>query len=186
MSQRRWVMGMMVVLGMGLILPGSASSATAKKYSRKVIKSIGEDAAKIIDKATKVEVLRLEALSASDIKPAAGSGDNVIFGYRVKSKKTKGKDTATRLKKVLLNRNAYSHLETLGKFQPEVAFRIHKGKDSVVVLLSFDTNDMKIGFEGGEKPLEGPIPLRTESRNILVKLTKELLPRDAEIKKLKD
>jgi hypothetical protein len=155
----------------------AATAITEEKkdpaVSEVVAKRLGEKTVGILQGADRVEVFRI-----NPEKEGKEAGKNRIGGYAVTATgKEQDKVFAGKLAGVLLQGRTYSG-QSFKCFDPGVAYRIWKGKESVEVAICFACENLRIGDAfgsfGGAKG----------NWAAMVKVAKEAFPDDKEIQGL--
>jgi hypothetical protein len=170
-------MGLTKLLLGALVLLAAGGGSVAEPPVAKVKARLGEKTIALLDGATKVEAFRIDG--------KARAGDKAVAGFRITGTgKEQGKPFAGRLgsglqqEKTLFGKQARC-------FIPGVAFRAHKGDESVVVLVCFVCKNLRlvaIDARGVEQPpISGAFGPRLGP---LLALAKEAFPKDKEIQAL--
>jgi len=168
------------LLALSCNLPGKP----ADKPSDTVRKFLGEKAVALLSDATTVEVYRVSSKRQGEPKDVKYK----VEGYALHAPgKPQGKEFARRLNGVLFDEDTYLFDIAKGcKFQPGVAFRIEKDRQSVIVLLCFSCDELRVLTLEGEKIVHTAHEDFDPARATLVKLSKEAFPDDKEIQGLKE
>jgi hypothetical protein len=164
-----------------------AAEDAEKTPSKKAQEFLGDKTIAILQGATRVETFRVDADSS---KPGA----NRVGGYAITATgKEQDKEFTAKLAGVLLDDGAYFGVQAQC-FDPGVAFRLWKNKESVEVVICFHCSNLKLGardakgkvFDETENLKVGGFGGADGSYGRLVKLAKEAFPDDKDIQALKE
>ena len=161
----------------------SPAVADAPKPSEKVKKRLGEKAATLLDGATKVEVFRVGGELGAKPK-----GKTIASYSIIGTGKDQDEKFAAKLAGVILDEKTYEWEAAKGCiFNPGVAFRVWKGEESVVVVICFSCDQVRVAPVDKDGKVEKGVYANVDpGRAALLKLAKAALPDDKEIRQLKE
>lgn len=141
--------------------------------------------------ATKVETFRLIDFRLQESQPANAPK---VDGYFYSSKDSdQNADFAKKLAALVLNPNSYSRMHWACTFNPAIAFRVSKDKQTATVLICFHCNQLALVENDPQLPLQsldGPKARVRFMEDIdlfrpeFIALAKEAFPNDKEIQQL--
>jgi hypothetical protein len=147
-----------------------------------VVSVLGEPGIEILRNAERVEIFRIKSNRADDLSTP---GRPAIEGYEILAQTEQGREFATKVSGALVSeRNQFGIGKGCG-FSPGVAFRIWKGKESGVVIVCFQCNDLALTFYDSS----GSEIKRTSfdfvlNRSLLLGLARRALPSDSVLSQL--
>jgi hypothetical protein len=172
----------------GLTLCSLAAARGAEKVPSKAVKELlGDKTVAILQGATRVEVFRIDPDDSA-------KGAKRIGGYAITaSGKEQDKEFTGKLADALLDDATYFG-DQAKCYEPGVAFRIWKDKESVEVVICFHCANLKLTAKGakgdaiddGRNPKSGGFGGDKGSYGRLAKLAKEAFPDDKNIQALSD
>lgn len=167
------------------LLPMGCQVTDQTKITPLIRKELGETAINILNGADSIETIRIEG----DPRKNRGLPDNQkLEGYEILSKgKPQGKKHIERLNQLLFNESSYSFDSAKGCiFMPGVAYRVSTEKATVVVLVCFSCDEIKIlTYDAKGKQTHRFSEDIDNVRPQFVKLAKEAFPKDKAIQSLK-
>jgi hypothetical protein len=172
--------------GLAICLLAAAEGAE-NAPSKKVKERLGDNTVAILQGATRVEVFRIDPDNSA-------KGAKRIGGYAITAtEKEQGQEFTGKLADALLDDATYFG-DQAKCFEPGVAFRLWKEKESVEVVICFHCANLKLTTNGakgdaindGGHPKSGAFGGDKGSYGRLAKLAKEAFPDDKDIQTLKD
>ena len=142
---------------------------------------LGRDGTRFLQEAERVETFRIKSNSPDDWS-VAGKPD--IEGHQIVTRgKTWGRDFAQQLASSLLNEKDVFGGISGCIWAPRHAFRLWRGKESAIMLICFDCNEVEIRFyDAAGKQIHATTLDFGENRNALLQLTQKAFPSDSELK----
>ncbi len=171
----------LLCVGLALLPLTARGDEKPAAASAKVKEKLGERAVAVLTGATRVEVFRVTA--DRDKKP----DEPGVGGFAVTATaKEKDPAFAARLAAVLLDEKAYSNPRVLKCFDPGVAYRVWKDKESVEVLVCFKCRNLRVITRDaeGKEVRRATGSFEDAVFAPLAKLAKETFPDDKEIEEL--
>jgi hypothetical protein len=165
----------------------AAAKGAEKAPSKEVKERLGDKTVAILQGATRVEVFRIDP-------DVSAKGAKRIGGYAITATgKERDKEFTGKLADALLDDGTYFG-DQAKCFEPGVAFRLWKDKESVEVVICFHCANLKITAKGatgepvddGGSPKIGGFAGDKGSYGRLANLAKEAFPDDKDIQALKD
>ena len=155
-------------------------AAEDTKPTDQVKKHLGEATIAVLQGATKVEAFRIEP------EPEKLDG-SLIGGYPIKATgKQQNKEFAARLTTVLLDEKTLFGRQAKC-FEPGIAFRLWKDKESVEVMICFDCKNLRLDTRNADgKQVKSTTGAFGPDIQPLLKLAKEAFPDDKEIQAIKE
>ena len=179
---------LLVLLLAGLtICSWAVANGAEKEPGKKVKELLGDKTIAILQSAARVEVFRIDPDDSA-------KGPKRIGGYAITATgKELDKEFTGKLADVLLDDATYFG-DQAKCFEPGVAFRLWKDKESVEVVICFHCANLKLTAKGVKgdaidddgHPKSGGFGSTEGSYGRLAKLAKEAFPDDKDIQALKD
>jgi hypothetical protein len=172
--------------GLAVCLLATATGAD-KTPSKEVKERLGDKTVAILRGATRVEVFRIDPDDSA-------KGAKRIGGYAITTTgKEQDKEFTGKLADVLLDDGTYFGVQAKC-FEPGVAFRLWKDKESIEVVVCFHCANLRLTAKGakgesvddGGSPRLGAFAGDKGSYGRLAQLAKEAFPDDKDIQALKD
>jgi hypothetical protein len=172
--------------GLAVCLVATATGAD-KAPSKEVKERLGDKTIAILQGATRVEVFRIDPDESAKRAKRIGGYAITVTG------KEQNKEFTGKLADVLLDDGTYVG-DQAKCFEPGVAFRLWKDKESVEVVICFHCANLKLtakgangdALDGGDSKKIGGFGGDKGSYGSLAKLAKEAFPDDKDIQALKD
>jgi hypothetical protein len=170
-----------VVCALALLLPATSDCALAGKPEH-AAEFLGDRAIKVLVAVDRVEVFRIAPLWEKKKDQDAN-----FVGYPLQATaKDQGKDYAVRLAGILKDDGSYDWgIAKACEFGPGVGYRIWSGKDSIVVLICFQCNEIGV-IPDESKPTILNAHSADPARPALLKLARQAFPDDQILRLLKD
>ena len=173
-TARRALLFAFVAAGL-LAAPGlSVPPAPAAEPSPRVVRFLGDRAARVLARAGRVEVFRVKEKRAAE-------GEKSVGGYAIATTgNEQGAQSARRVAGMLLDEKTYRFdRSTVGGFTPLVGLRLWEGERSVDVLLSFATDEAVVFSrnpdDGSVRSAQADV---SPARAAWVEFVKQALPDD--------
>jgi hypothetical protein len=164
-------------------VPAARGDDKPAEVSKKVQDKLGPKVPEILAGATRVEVFRI------DPDPRKKPDEKGVGGFLVTATgKEQGKEFASRLTRVLLDERTYFSDRQYKCFDPGLAYRVWKDKESVEVLVCFKCHKLRVTARDaeGKEVHEAEGDFQNAVYGPLAKLAKEAFPDDKEIQQLQD
>ncbi len=147
-----------------------------------VVSVLGERGIEILRNAERVEIFRIKSNTPEDWSTP---GRPAIEGYEILAQTEQGREFATKVSGALLNeRNQFGFGKACG-FSPGVAFRIWKGKESAVLIVCFQCNDLRLSFyDSSGREIKRTGFDFVLNRSLLLALARRAFPSDSVLSEL--
>jgi hypothetical protein len=173
-----------------VLLAGCSGRAEAdKEPSARLRGRLGDQTIAILKGATKVEVFRVDGRDFADPAKEKEGQDRRIGGYAATATgPEQGGQFASRASALLLDAGNFELDLAKGcKFDPGVALRFWKEKESAEIVFCFRCDELKVvAPDPSEQGVKNPYADFGPGRAAFVKLAKEAFPDDKEIQGLKE
>ena len=147
-----------------------------------VVSVLGERGIEILRNAERVEIFRIKSNTSEDLSTP---GRPAIEGHEILAQTEQGREFATKVSGALLSeRNQFGMGKGCG-FSPGVAFRIWNGKDSAVVIVCFQCDDLALTFyDSSGKKIKHTSFDFVLNRSVLLALARRAFPSDSVLTEL--
>jgi hypothetical protein len=160
-------------------LLGGAVLVRADPPSDKVKRFLGDKAAEVVAKATRVEIFRIRPQRTTE------TGDQYIAGYKITARgKKQGMKFAAKVRQALFDEKTYSG-QSARCYEPGVAFRVWHGEEAVEVIVCFRCTNFAVLRKGAPANEERNLFGFGPGLQPFLALAQEALPDDREIQALK-
>jgi hypothetical protein len=160
-------------------LLGGAVFVRADPPSDKVKRFLGDKTAEIVEKATRVEVFRINSQRTNE------PGDKYIAGYKITAKgKKQGMKFAAKVRAALFDEKTYLG-QSARCYEPGVAFRVWHGEEAVEVIICFRCTNFEVLRKGAPLTAERNLFGFGPGLQPFLALAQEALPNDRVIQSLK-